>query len=134
MQISSFDDLLAAARSQEDPQRLLFVFTAADLNDDSSEAQRRSFEAGEGGTLTPVMMADKTPQELADFATLLRESEQFDKPWAVLFVAALGGRDGAPAPDAEVERAFDRMTDAIRQGRLSAFLAFDRAGDPLILT
>lgn len=134
MDISSFDDLLAAARAQAEPQRLLFVFAQAGIDDDSSAAQRARFEAGEGGTLTPVMMADKAPDELADFAALLRESEQFGKPWSVLFVAALSGRDGAAAPDADVDRAFDRMTDAIRLGRLSGFLAFDRAGDPLILT
>ena len=53
MTISSFDDLLLAARQQAQPQRLLFVFASAGVPDDASPAQRASFLAGQGGTLTP---------------------------------------------------------------------------------
>ncbi|MEO8923737.1 MAG: ribonucleotide reductase subunit alpha, partial [Caldimonas sp.] len=41
MSISSFDDLLRAAREQPEPQRLLFVFAGAELPDDSSAVQQR---------------------------------------------------------------------------------------------
>jgi hypothetical protein len=59
--ISSFDDLLCAARAQPEPQRLLFVFADAVLPDDSSPEQRARFEAGQGGALVPLMFVDKTP-------------------------------------------------------------------------
>jgi len=36
LRITSFDDLLRAARHQAEPQRLLFVFMGAELPDDSS--------------------------------------------------------------------------------------------------
>lgn len=49
MDISSFDDLLHAARAQPEPQRLLFVFAAAELPDDATPAQRARFAAGQGG-------------------------------------------------------------------------------------
>ena len=91
MEISSFDDLLSAARQQEQPQRLLFVFTEAELDPDSTEAQRRDFEAGHGGALVPVLTADKSPDELAGFATMVQESQLIGKSWAVVFVAALSG-------------------------------------------
>ncbi len=128
MHIASFDDLLAAARTQDQPQRLLFVFAQAELADDSSEDQRRRFEAGEGGALEPVMVVDKAPDELVDFATLARESLQFGKPWAVVFVAALSGRQGVAPAEADVGQALDRMTEAIKTGNLSAFIPFDRDG------
>jgi hypothetical protein len=40
MNISSFDDLLRAAREQSEPQRLLFVFANAVLPDDSTPVLR----------------------------------------------------------------------------------------------
>lgn len=128
MEISSFSDLLTAARAQQEPQRLLFVFAAAELEDDSTEEQRRRFEAGEGGALVPVMSVDKAPDELADFATLVEESRQFGKPWSLVFVAAMSGRSGAVPLVGDVEQALDRMTESIKTGNLSAFIPFDHEG------
>ena len=128
MNITSFDDLLAAARAQAEPQRLLFVFAAAELSEDSTQEQRRQFDAGQGGSLVPVMTVDKSPDALVDFATLVQESTQFDKPWVVVFVAALSGKQGAAPFDADVVQALDTMTDAVKSGNLSAFIPFDRDG------
>jgi len=128
MNISSFDDLLSAARAQDDPQRLLFVFAQAELSDDSTHEERRRFEAGEGGALVPVMAVDKAPHEIADFGALLQESLQFGKPWAVVFAAALSGRHGVVPADDDVATALDRMTEAIKTGNLTAFTPFGRDG------
>jgi len=128
MTISSFSDLLSAARAQDEPQRLLFVFAQAELADDSTEEERRRFEAGEGGALVPVMAVDKAPDEIVDFAALAAESLQFGKPWTVVFVAALSGRQGVAPAQADVAQALDRMTEAIKTGNLSAFIPFDRDG------
>jgi hypothetical protein len=128
MNITSFDDLLLAARAQVEPQRLLFVFAAAELAEDSTEEQRRQFETGQGGALVPVMTVDKSPEALVDFATLAQESTQFDKPWVVVFVAALSGKQGVAPADADVVQALDRMTDAVKSGSLSGFIPFDRDG------
>ncbi len=61
MTISSFDDLLQAARAQPEPQRLLFVFAGVELPDDPTANQRQRFEAGQGGALVPLMCVDKRP-------------------------------------------------------------------------
>ena len=132
MEISSFDDLLSAARQQEQPQRLLFVFTEAELDPDSTEAQRRDFEAGHGGALVPVLTADKSPDELAGCATMVQESQLIGKSWAVVFVAALSGRAGKAPSDAEVEQVLTRMTDAVRAGELAGFIPFDREGHTVV--
>ncbi len=132
MEISNFDDLLAAARQQDQPQRLLFVFTQAELDPDSTEAQRRDFEAGHGGALVPVMTANKTPAELVDFATMEQEARQFGKTWAVVFVAALSGRAGVAPGEDEVAQVLTRMTDAIKSGELAGFIPFDREGHTVV--
>ena len=98
--ISTFDDLLQAARLQPERQRLLFVFAVAELPEDCTAAQRARFEAGEGGALTPLMCADKTPEEISAFHALVEESRRFGREWSVVFVAALSGRNGR-APSSE---------------------------------
>lgn len=132
MEISNFNDLLVAARQQEQPQRLLFVFTEAELDPDSTDAQRRDFEAGHGGALVPVMTADKAPDEVVDFETMEQESRQFGKAWAVVFVAALSGRAGLAPSDADVAQVLTRMTDAIKAGELAGFIPFDREGHTVV--
>ena len=67
MEITSFDDLLHAARAQPEPQRLLFVFAGVELPDDATPAQRERFAAGQGGALVPMMCVDKRPEEIASF-------------------------------------------------------------------
>ena len=54
MTLSSFDDLLQAARAQREPQRLLFVFAGVGLPDDATPERRQRFEAGQGGALAPL--------------------------------------------------------------------------------
>ncbi|HTN10091.1 MAG TPA: hypothetical protein VL154_03880 [Acetobacteraceae bacterium] len=128
MTIASFDDLLQQARAEAD-QRLLLVFTAAELPDHATPAQRAAFEAGEGGTLAPLMCVDKAPAELASFAALVEESRRAGPDWAVLFTAALPG----PAATADIEAALQRMVDSIKTGDVEAFLPFNRQGEPVLL-
>lgn len=133
MNISSFDDLLQAARQQTEPQRLLFVFASADLPDDSTAAQRESFLAGEGGALVPIMYVDKTPEELHTFADLVQESHQFDKEWSIVFAAALSGSGGLAPTSEAAEKPLQRMVEAIKAGSLGTFIPFDRQGQPVML-
>ena len=132
MNISSFDDLLRAAREQPEPQRLLFVFANAALPDDSTPEQQARFHAGEGGALTPLMSVDKTPEELGTFAALVEESRQFGHDWAIVFVAGLSGRDDRPPTSVEADQALQRMIDAIKTGAFGAFMPFDRQGQPML--
>jgi hypothetical protein len=66
--ISHFQQLLQEAAAQTEPQRLLFVFAAAELPKGATLAQRERYLAGEGGALAPLMCVDKAPVELEDFA------------------------------------------------------------------
>lgn len=133
MPISTFDDLLREARLQPEPQRLLFVFAVAELPEDCTPEQRARFEAGEGGTLTPLMCADKTPEELPTFQALVEESRQFAREWSVLFVAALSGREGRAPGSKDAEKPLERMVESIKTGAPGPMIAFDRQGQALSL-
>lgn len=134
MNISSFDDLLRAARAQPDPQRLLFVFAQAVLPDDSTPEQRARFEAGEGGALAPLMSVDKAPEDLGTFSALVDESRQFGNDWAIVFVASLPGRSGRAPTSEEADQSLQRMIESIKAGAIGSFIPFDRNGDPVQLS
>ncbi len=129
MAITNFSDLLSEARLQPDAQRLLFVFTRAELPDNPSAEQRARFEQGEGGVLAPVLCVDKAPEELSDMAALVAESKETGIEWDIVFVGALSGR-GGEAPSAEqAEAQLERMVESLKMGSVDQFLALDRQGE-----
>lgn len=131
MNISTFGDLLHAAREQANAQRLLFVFAQAGVPDDATPEQRARFESGEGGTLTPLMCVDKAPDELDSFDALLEEARQFGQPWDIVFVASLSG-SGRVGPTADqAQQSLQRMIESIQSGAISRFIAFDLHGQPV---
>lgn len=129
MDISSFDDLLQAAQAQSEPQRLLFVFAGVELPEDSTPAQRKGFEAGQGGALVPLMCVDKRPEELASFAELVQESSQFGHDWRMVFAAALSGTLNRAPTTEEAEMPLQRMVEAIKRGEIGAYIPFDPQGN-----
>lgn len=133
MEISTFDDLLRAAREQPEPQRLLFVFANAVLPDDSTHEQRAQFEAGRGGGLEPLMSVDKDAEELDTFAALVEESCQFGAEWAIVFVASLPGRMGRAPTHEEVDSSLQRMIESIKAGSFASYIPFDRSGQPMLI-
>ena len=133
MNISSFDELLRAARAQPEPQRLLFVFADAALPEDATTEQRARFELGEGGALIPLMSVDKRPEELDTFAALVEESRQFGRDWAIVFVAGLSGRGGRAPTSDEADQSLQRMIEAVKTGAFGSFMPFDRQGNPVLI-
>jgi hypothetical protein len=131
MDIASFDDLLRAARAQPEPQRLLFVFAAAELPGDSTPEERARHAAGEGGALVPLMSVDKDPDDLAAFADLVQESHRFAADWSMVFVAGLAGRDGRKPTAEEADRSLQRMIELVKSGSFGSFIPFDRQGRPV---
>ena len=132
MDISSFDDLLTAARAQPEPQRLLFVFAGAELPDDATPEQRARFEQGAGGALVPVMCVDKAIADLTSFAALAHESREMGQPWQIVFAAALSGTLGRELTVDDAKEPLKRMEDAIRRGAFDNYIPFDRQGQPVM--
>jgi hypothetical protein len=133
MNISNFEELLAAARQQDEPQRLLFVFAQSELPEDSTPEQAARYAAGQGGALTPLMCVDKTPDEISSFATLVEESRQFGQEWALVFVSSLSGRDGRAPSSQDADAPLQRMVNSIKAGTVSQFLPFNAQGEPVQL-
>jgi hypothetical protein len=131
MDIADFPSLLAAAKAQPEPQRLLFVFVAAELPEDATEQERQRHAEKQGGSLRPVLCVDKLPEELSDFAGLVAESGRTGVAWDLVLSAGLAGRAGiAPSSD-EAEQPLKMMVGAIEAGSIGNFLAFDRQGQTL---
>ena len=131
MNIASFDDLLSAAAEQPEPQRLLFVFATAGVDADATAEQKARFEAGKGGTLTPLMCVDKLPGELASFDALIDEARQFGQSWDMVFVAAMSGSGGVGPSSQQAEAPLQRMVDSIKSGSIGGFIPFDTQGRPV---
>jgi hypothetical protein len=132
MNIMNFDDLLRAARAQSEPQRLLFVFANAEAPDNCTPAQRAGFEAGQGGTLVPLMSVDKNPEELTTFTALAEESHQFGPDWDVVFVTSLAGSGGRVPSSADADRSLQHMIESIKAGAFGAYLPFNADGEPVL--
>ena len=120
MIITDYASLIASARRQQQPQRLLFTFTRAEAE-----------PGGQGQSLTPVLCADKLPDELDSFDALLEESTRMPAHWDVVFVAGLAGSGGQPPAPQQCEAPLRAMVRAIEEGRIDHLLAFDRNGDIL---
>ncbi len=133
MELSHFDDLLAAARQQREPQRLLLVFASASLPEGATPEQRERFEAGLAGEIAPLMCVDKDPAELEDFGALCAEAAALGQPWSLVFAAALGAAPGRRLDAATVNAALERMVESVKSGRLQGLVPFDRAGDAVLL-
>jgi hypothetical protein len=131
---SPFAQLLGVARTQPEPQRLLFVFAGAELPSDATAQQREQFARGEGGALVPWMTVEKDPAELTTFEALADEATAMRAGWKAVFIAALSGRGGNAPQPSEIDAALHRMEDAIKLGRVRGFLVLDTKGDSLRLT
>jgi hypothetical protein len=131
MNIEHFDDLLALARAhaQAEPQRLLMVFAAAEIEPDATPAQRAVFEAGQGGVLRPLMCVDKDPADLADFAALAAEARHAGPAWSLMFAAALAGSSSPK----EVERMLEVLVKRVETGELAGLIPFNPAGEAVQL-
>jgi len=133
MDITHFDDFLAAARQQPEPQRLLFTFAVTELPFEATAAQQAAFERGEGGALVPAFCVDKALDELSTFAALADEAEQFSLDWVIVFAASLSGRDGAVPSAADAEEPLKRVVAMIKAGNIQSLLPFNRQGEPVRL-
>ncbi len=131
---SGFEQLLAAASAQADPQVLLFVFAGAELPSDATPVQRRSFEQGVGGELTPLMCVEKSLGELSTFEALVSESHEVGPPWQVVFAAGLAGANGQLPSGGAVEKALNTMMDRVRHGAVQGLLALSTTGEVLTVS
>ncbi len=129
--LSSYDDFIKAAKEQDEPQRLLFVFTRTEMPEEATKEQRDRFAQGEGGNLDPVLCVDKLPEEVECLEALIKESEQTGLTWDVAFAASMSGLADLPPTTEQAEQPLKMMVESIKGGTVANFLAFDREGELL---
>lgn len=130
-QLRNFDDLLQAARNQEEPQRLLLVFARRTLGEHVTAQQREAYQRGDGGHLEPCLVVDKAPDEIASFEALCAESRKTDVDWDIVFASTMSGRGGIPPASDEADQPLRFMLKAITEGQVSELAAFDHGGNAL---
>ena len=128
--ISKFSDLLEMAVSQEEPQRLLFLFAMAEGGSDNPKKQRKQ----QRGTISPVMCVDKLPEEVESFQALVAEADNISKDWNFILIAGLAGEEGKAPTTEEADPYLNQMANGLTMGEdLSRYLIFDRNENPIVM-
>ncbi|WP_412971408.1 ribonucleotide reductase subunit alpha [Glaciecola sp. MF2-115] len=126
--ISMFSDLLEMSGEQPDPQRLLFLFAAADPTNKSAKREDKK------GTIEPTMVVDKLPSEVPSFEALIKEADSINKKWDFVFIASLSGQNKQPPSSEDAEPFLDQMTDDVMTGKnIRRYVVFDRKENPIEL-
>jgi hypothetical protein len=122
---SHFEKMLAAAKAQPEPQRLLFMLAKSEI--DSSDE-----ETGIKGTISPVMCVDKLPEELTSFENFVSEADKISSDWDMIFMAGVGGENQQMPTPEEAEPILNKMVDDLMSGQdLSRYLVIDRSNQPV---
>lgn len=129
--LSNFEELLQAARTQEEPQRLLLVFAKRTLGEHVTAQQRDAFARGSGGHLEPCLVVDKAPEEIPNFEALRTESQRTGIDWDIMFVSTMSGRGGIPPTSDEADQPLRFMLKAITEGQIGELAIFDHDGEAL---
>jgi hypothetical protein len=125
--ISNFSELLKAANEQDQPQRLLLLFTKAE---NTSKKEKETQQ----GTLSPVMCVDKLPEDITSFAELSKEADNVSKDWDFIFAVGLSGHNGLAPTEEEAEPFLNKMTNDITSGQnIAQYAIFDRTENPVML-
>jgi len=127
--ISSYEDLLNAANAQSEPQRMLFVFTKAELPGEPTPGQQEQYKARKGGALKPVMVVDKLASARVSFASLVEESRHTGQEWEIVFVACMSAKSADATESVEAEEPLKEMVKSIQVGSIGNYLAFNRDGE-----
>lgn len=114
-----FEQLLASAHTQSQPQRLLFLFAKVD------EVEEQSGQAR--GTISPVMCVDKLPSELSDFTSLVSEADSIAKAWDFVLISGLNGQNNTAPSSEDAEPYLNKMTNDVASGQdLNRYMIMDR--------
>jgi hypothetical protein len=127
--LDSLDDLLALARAEPDPCRLLTVIVKADPVHQNVNGKE---EAMDEGVLQPLMVRDWPVTGDLSMESIVAAADEVTSDWRFLMTAILPGANGtAPTPD-ECTPHLEHMAKALTLGDgLGAFVFFDREGTPV---
>ncbi len=118
--LRNFKDLIDMAHAQEEPQRLLLVLAKTDGKGSNGQSQKT-------GTISPIVCADKLPDDIESFAALVAEADGITKDWDMILFAGLSGSGGQPPSSEEAQPHLDKMVNDVQSGQdLSRYFILDR--------
>jgi len=121
-----YQELLAMAEQQEQPQRLLFLFAQPEGNNPKKSKKHQK------GHLTPIMCVDKLPDEVKSFSALVEEADKIEKNWQFVFISGLSGENNLAPTTEDAEPYLNRMTSDLMTGQnIARYLVLDREGQPI---
>lgn len=113
-----FKGLLEMATSQEQPQRLLFLFAQPEIPDPKKS---------NSGHIKPVMCVDKLPNELTTFGQLIKEADLISKDWSFAIISGMSGQNGVAPTTEDAEQFLNKMSNDLVGGQdLGRYLILDR--------
>lgn len=125
--VTNFQSLITAAKQQNQPQRLLFLFAKAETEESKKSNQHR-------GTLSPLMCVDKLPEELSTFAAFSAEADNISPDWSFMLAVGLSGQNGKAPTTEEAEPFLNQMVDNLTAGQdLTQYVIFDREDNPVLI-
>lgn len=125
----SFDELIDMAHKQPEPQRILFVFSKIEYREGHGPRDENP-----DFSVEPCMYNDKTLDQITTFDAIVEETVQDGFDWQIAFVAGLGGSNGALPTLQVTDQHLQKMVDAIYQGIVQYFAAYDRDGNKVELS
>lgn len=133
IEITSFDDLIAAGLKEPDPQLLLLVLLRTTPATVEENPGADGDSAG-SGTLTPVMATDLMLTGEVQLETIVEEADSLGEPWDLIMVSSLCSNDGRLPESDDAEPYLKQMAEAVQTGGdLSSYAVFNRAGCPVAL-
>ncbi|WP_448565938.1 ribonucleotide reductase subunit alpha [Thalassotalea ganghwensis] len=121
-----YQELLEMAKNQDQPQRLLFLFTEPEGHNPKKSKKHQK------GHLNPVMCVDKLPEEVESFDDLVKEADTIAKNWQFVFVSGLSGQNQQAPTTEDAEPYLNRMTNDLITGQnIARYLVLDRKGQPI---
>ncbi|MCL1127076.1 ribonucleotide reductase subunit alpha [Shewanella surugensis] len=119
--IKKFNDLLKMTNEHTQPQRLIFLFAHAEAKNSKKSKQHQQ------GTISPIMCVDKLPEELNDFAALMKEADAIDTHWNFIFIASVSGENGETPTTEHAGPYLNKMAHDIETGNdVGRYIIFDR--------
>ena len=113
--MSKFQELLAMARYQAEPVKLLMLFTKSSIETASKEVNK--------GYIQPVMCVDKLPEELSDFASLSKEADVINQDWDLIFITSISANVDSSIIDQSMKSI---VTDVQTGKNTSMYVVLDR--------
>lgn len=124
-----YEELLAMAANQDQPQRLLFLFAKPEGHNPKKSKKHQK------GHINPIMCVDKLPEEVTSFDALVTEADSIDKEWHFVFISGLSGENNTPPSSDDAEPYLNKMTNDLVTGQnISRYLVLDRHGQPIEMT